>query len=78
MYCLVYQWSLATLYLGAPNTCSLTMSLAMSVEAVVLSEPEVGRYRYLMATAQPSHYWLLKRYAVDFEGCAGYKYESYK
>ena len=78
MYCLVYQWSLATLYLGAPNTCSLTMSLAMSVEAVVLSEPEVGRYWYLMATAQPSHYWLLKRYAVDFEGCAGYKYESYK
>ena len=78
MYCLVYQWSLATLYLGAPDTCSLTMSLAMSVEAVVLSEPEVGRYQYLMATAQPSHYWLLKRYAVDFEGCAGYKYESYK
>ena len=66
------------LYLGAPNTCLWTMSLAMSVEAVVLSELEVGHYQYLMATAQHSHCWLLKRYAVDFGGCAGYKYESYK
>ena len=66
------------LYLGAPNTCLWTMSLAVSVEAVVLSELEFGHYQYLMATAQPSHCWLLKRYAVDFGGCAGYKYESYK
>ena len=43
------------LYLGAPNTCLWTMSLAMSVEAVVLSELGVGHYQYLMATAQPSH-----------------------